>query len=342
MIRPRVLYVHVGSARHGVSRFGRVLAGAAPESVRARSVEAGVGDAAGVARVVGAVKAHRPVVVQLQFTHRVYDDDPARAAMRFASLCAAIVGATSDTVIVAVGLHDVPSEADGAERRSAYADVVRAADVVTVCSSDEARRVEAVCGVPAHAIPHPVETRRRRARPVSFTNEVAVLGYLYPGKGHDEVVRATSRLQPSARVVALGGPAPQHDDLVSSLDVTARAEGVDLEVTGWLDDAELDQRMGAAGVAVVPNDGTSASGSLATWMGAGRRPLVRRSRYSEELSGLAPSCLTLYDGADPEALPSALAGVLAAPALGRQDCVPASLRPEPVAARHLRATGLWA
>ena len=51
----------------------------------------------------------------------------------------------------------------------------------------------------------------------------------------------------------------------------------------------------------------SASGSIGSWVAAGRRPLVADSRYAQELEQLRPGTITRYD---PARLGTAIAAVL--------------------------------
>jgi hypothetical protein len=98
---------------------------------------------------------------------------------------------------------------------------------------------------------------------------------------------------------------------VTALAELAESLGVLFTVTGYLSDADLLDRARSTGVPVIAHEHVSASGSLATWIGAGRRPVVVRSRYMEEMAELHRGCLHLTDA---EELAAALARALEDPA----------------------------
>lgn len=370
MTGPSVLFVHAGGPRHGVARFGRVLAGAtAPlttthdHELTAGDLAAGelttgdpAGDLAGAVAagdlaavdlaaddLAGAVRRHRPDVVHLQFTDLLYGSPAGAAADRFGALLGGAVGA--HTVVT---LHDLPPTCGGGTleggRRAAYARVAGAADAVVVCSRHEAQRLSAWSSVTAEVIPHFVEpgppaASRPTHPPTTGTTPrprtVGILGHLYPGKGHEDLVAACAEVGPAVSLVAIGGPAPRHEELADGLRRAGEGVGIPVVVTGWVDDDALLRWVLEVAVPVVANRSTSASGSLATWLSAGRRPLVRAGDYTREVASLAPGCLTLYDPDDPGALPRAMEAVLAEPALTWQPGVPDLLRPQAVARRHL-------
>jgi hypothetical protein len=84
----------------------------------------------------------------------------------------------------------------------------------------------------------------------------------------------------------------------------AAASGVQVEVTGYLDDAELRNRCRRVGVPVVAHRHVSASGSLGSWIAAGRRPVATANRYIDEMAVLRPGTMTV---ARPDALAAAVA-----------------------------------
>ena len=122
-------------------------------------------------------------------------------------------------------------------------------------------------------IPLPIDAATS-VGPDETTNppDLAVVGFVYPGKGHDEVLAALQ----------------------------------DLPADVGLLDEELHRRLRTAAVPVAAHRHLSASGSINSWIAAGRRPLVPRNRYSLELADRLPGALTLYDELVP-ALRAALA-----------------------------------
>jgi hypothetical protein len=247
-----------------------------------------------------------------------------------ASAVARIVGATS----VSVTLHDVPQVSDGernlVRRGAAYRRMLAGAVGVAVSSRHEAALAAEHLEVEAAVMP--LGTRRRTSPAVAARStgraaapsagrsagrgaappdgvEVVVAGYVYPGKGHDDVIRAAGlaarRLGSAVTVTALGGAAPGHSDEVDSLRRLAREQGVEFALTGRLDDDEYHRRCRSAGIPVVAHRHYSASRSLLDWAEQGRRALVVDTRYSREMALLRPGTLTVVEPSV-EALASAI------------------------------------
>lgn len=141
---------------------------------------------------------------------------------------------------------------------------------------------------------------------------LGVVGFVYPGKGHDTVIDAAGRHPLRPLVVVAGTASSGHNDLLRALRLRAAERGVDLLVTGPLDDADMAAAAAAVTVPVAPASSVSASGSLATWLGCGRRPLAARGEYAADLDALYPYVLGLYTGHGE--LDSAVARALVDPA----------------------------
>ena len=75
-------------------------------------------------------------------------------------------------------------------------------------------------------------------------------------------------------LVAGGGAAPGHEDLLTELEERAAAAGTQFVATGWLDDAALAAACHRVAVPVAYHRHVSASGSVNSWLAAGRRPVV--------------------------------------------------------------------
>ena len=242
--------------------------------------------------------------VHLHFTDRIFGASPALAARAVAEVAAVRP--------VSVTLHDIPQPSDGhafEARRAAYAEVARAARTVIVCSASEReqlrRHVARSADVPVVVDPLPVdppepeqwrEARRRAAWGGEPT--VGVLGFLYPGKGHDRVVQALADVPGPVEVLALGRASDGHEDLVPALDAQARHHGHSFRATGFLDDAALTRAAQQVTVPVVAPSHVSASGSVGRWIASGRCPLVTPHPFFEELAERAPWALTLTDDLD--------------------------------------------
>ncbi|PRY11724.1 glycosyltransferase [Kineococcus rhizosphaerae] len=233
-------------------------------------------------------------VVSLHVTDRLLGPSPEDAA-------ALVEGLARQRPLV-LTLHDLPQASDGAvnhpRRAAAYGRMARVAAHVVVASRHE-ERLLAACGVerPCTVVPLPVPhvAPSPAAAPGTTPTAVAVLGYLYPGKGHLQVVEALDALPAGVGLLALGRPSDGHEDLVDELVIRAAAAGRSCRITGFVPSAELPARLRSAVLPVAPHEHLSASGSISTWIGAGRRPLVPRSDYAEELLERSPGCVTVYD-----------------------------------------------
>ena len=290
---PTVQFHHVGPSTNGVTLFGRRLE---------QAVNDVVGDGSRTPTATG--------IVHLQFTDRIWGSDVRRAAATFIRDTADL---RQQTVVT---LHDVPDPhgppARYARRAEAYGAIARAVDQVVVSSHHEAdllARLDRRCR--PIVIPPPVPNwvpgpAARTTRAADDERTVGIAGWIFPGKGHRAVidaVAACNHSQPALRVVAMGQTSPGHDELTAELTRTARRRRVHFSVTGWLSDAQQVAHLRRVGHPVVAHERPSASGSTLAWIGAGRRPLVRRNPFAEELSRRAPGSVTLYDAADlPELL----------------------------------------
>jgi len=254
-----------------------------------------------VADLRAAVRGAPPGPLLVHVTDRLFGTTPEEAAD--------VVVALAHERPLVVTLHDLPQPSDGprnaARRATAYRRMAQAAAAVVVASSHE-ERLLAACGadVACQVVPLPVpELRSAPAADASAPpRTVAVLGYLYPGKGHEAVVAALPALPDGVGLTAWGRPSDGHEDLVGALTAQARALGRPCTVTGYVADDDLPALLRSAVLPVAPHAHLSASGSINTWIGAGRRPLVPRSDYVAELQERSPGCVWVYDD-----LPAALA-----------------------------------
>lgn len=234
------------------------------------------------------------VAVHVHFTDRLWGDSPEEAARAFAALAARRP--------VSVTLHDVPQASDGERnlprRRAAYASAAAAARGVVVNSEHERAllREEDVWSGPVTSIPLPVAIRTD-SRQVAPDGSVGVLGFFYPGKGHDEAALAAAAAGAS-RMTVLGRASDGHAADLEAFVRRAGALGVDVDVTGWLEDDEIARRGRAVSVPIIAHRHVSASGSLASWVGWGRRPVAVRNRYIDEMATLRPGTLLTVDEPD--------------------------------------------
>jgi glycosyltransferase involved in cell wall biosynthesis len=277
----------LGPDTHGVTRYAGEVAGAARAPV--------VRD---VAQLVPGAAVH------LHLTDRLLGREPGEAA--------AAVERLARRVRLTVTLHDVPQPTDGpvfAARAEAYGRIVRASHAWATNSWHEHALVDrwSATGARGTVIPLPVPVPDRPGRAASSAAAdgavvaqpvVGVFGFVYPGKGHRQVVRAVAALRRAgtmASVRILGDAAPGHADEVEALVRTARDRGVPVEVTGRVPEDDLVPALRDVAVGVTAHRNVSASGSLNSWIAAGRRPLVRDGSYAREMAALRPGTLSLFD-----------------------------------------------
>ncbi|MEO9322122.1 hypothetical protein ABFT23_01445 [Nocardioides sp. C4-1] len=275
-LAPAPVQLVLGDPRHGVTRYAREIAEACGAVV--------VHDAARLDR--------RPA--HLHATDRLLGASPEHAAGAFEAL-------TRRTPL-SVTLHDVPQPTDGPgfrDRVAAYARIVRAARGWVVSSEHERSLVHQWVrpDVDGAVVPLPVPVPVAAAAHHDPAPVVGLFGYVYPGKGHRHVVRALAGLVRAATPVTvrlIGGPAPGHDDEVDDLRLLAEARGVPLEVTGHVAEADVVAQLQRVAVPVVAHRNVSASGSLNSWLAAGRRPLVRDGVYAREMARRREGTVTLF------------------------------------------------
>lgn len=206
-----------------------------------------------------------------------------------------LFGDTAETLLARLGdrpfsvsLHDIPQPEEGegryARRAEIYRTLASAADVAVVNSAHEAQFFQADAPAPA-VIRLPIPAIHSPFAPEDGT--VGVLGFLYPGKGHEDLIAAL----PEATLRFLGAVSAGHEEWADRLVASAR----NVELTGWLTDDELAREIGRIAVPVCPHRHFSASGSLMTWLGAGRKVLVTDSDYAREIDAWLPGRVTLVE-----------------------------------------------
>ena len=275
-------------AQHGVSQYSSAV-GAAVELLTGASLRL-----PSEALRAGVI----PPRTHIHFTDRLWGTSPEDAADRIEALAA--------RTALTVTFHDVPQASDGAvnfARRSDCYRRVLAASQGAVFNSlheiDVLRDFTDPTGR-SHVIPLPVDQQARVGERPEPDGSIAVLGFYYPGKGHLEVLRAvahiadTTELRPWLSI--LGRASQGHEADLDSFASLAERLGVRLDVSGYLDDTELIERSRRASVGVAAHRHFSASGSINTWIAAGRRPLVIDGRYVREIAERRPGTVTVLDG----------------------------------------------
>ncbi|WP_241965064.1 hypothetical protein [Microbacterium telephonicum] len=304
---PAPLLLIVGPPAHGVTRYGADVA----DALVAGDPEVAVLAAPTLAALTDRVHGRR---AHLHVTDRLLGDSPEQAADA--------VGALAARTRLTITVHDVPQPSDGrmfARRRAAYARFAAAAERVVVNSAHEQALwrewvgdddVDAIpLGARRDAVPTGTEgLEADAATPADGDLTVIVAGYVYPGKGHvaaiDAVRDAAAALRDrgervgSLVVRAIGAPSRGHEDEAEQLRRHARGQGVDLQITGFLDDGAFAAELAGGGIPLAAHEHVSASRSMLDWVEAGRRPLVVSSRYAQEMDRLRPGTLALYEPDD--------------------------------------------
>ena len=203
---------------------------------------------------------------------------------------------------LSVSFHDIPQPEEGderfARRAPAYLRLARACHEsggVAVTNSDHEARFFRSQGVEVSVVHLPIPHIHSGYAPEPGT--VGVLGFLYPGKGYEDVIDALAGTD--YRLRFLGSVSSGHEDWADGLLQRATDAGLDAEITGWLTDDELAAEMGRIAVPVCAHKHFSASGSLMTWLGAGRHVLATDSDYTREIDSWLPGRITLVDTSAP-------------------------------------------
>lgn len=369
-------YLHVGAPRHGVTRYGRVLADAARQHLGATIVEAHVEKAGPEALRGAAERLAEADVVHVQYNERIWGGPRhARRHLRaFAAGAPPFVATLHDVREGGYGMVSAarrlgrtlverlrslrqgtarasPSEGTArveTSRRSgglgaalrralryltreyhntrAMRWLMRHAARVLVCSEEEKRRLAGMPGVPQRVIvlPHFVEARtlpvgRRAAQEqlgLAPGPVVTVLGFIHRRKGHALVVEALPLMPEHTQVVFAGAPTRHGHSFAAGLRRRAETLGVAdrLRMTGYLAEEELNHYLAATDLALCPFRSMAASGSLSTWIAAGRPVLASDLPQIREYITMAPGALATFSPHTPEALAQAIRAQLSSPA----------------------------
>ena len=185
------------------------------------------------------------------------------------------------------------------------------------CHPTEARRVEAITNSSRlQVIPHFVEPRAalpsqgaaKAALSLSDGVTVTLQGFIYRTKGHELALRALAQLPEGFHLVFAGGIVPGNEAFLAHLQRLVADLGVAhrLRITGYLSDVELERYLAASDLALCPFETLSASGSLSTWVAAGRPILAAAHSQIDDYNALAPGAIQTFSPYTPEALAAAI------------------------------------
>lgn len=304
----------VGPGDHGVVRHGLELAEAAGAPVLhfadVAELDAALaadraGTRKGTAQSTGPGSPALPGAIHIAFTDALFGG-PAEAPARIRALAR---GRRAW-----LGLHDVPQEGEGEDRlrrrRACYAAICGAevgATGVVVNSEHEKRCLAAAgAGVGPHVIPLPIPAIGTRADgaddPAGNAASGLPTGSTTPPAGAETRDRRT-------RVVGVFSDG--HEHMVDELASRARDAEVGFRVTGHVADSDLPGALAAVDVPVTAHRHISASGSLNSWLGAGRRPIAVTGDYVAEVAARWPGHLRVVERGE---LADAIADALGNPA----------------------------
>ena len=282
----------IGSPEHGVVIFARRIADTLGRSAPRQWVP----DVDTVVR--NGLNLGRLSMVHTHFTDQLFASRCEVSAAQFLRLVTAVFRHTGAGV--AVTLHDIPYPNDDRarfqRRAAAYAAVIAAcAGRVIVSSEHEATRVRAISPrCRPIVIPLPIASPQPATVATRADSDVTVLGFIYPGKGHAEAIQATRHLPDHVGITALGRPSDDHDALMTQLRELSTTIGRTLTVTGFVPEPEFTRRLQMAAIPLAAHIDISASGSIASWQEAGRRPLVPDGPYTRELEHRSPGSVRRY------------------------------------------------
>lgn len=312
----RLGFVHLGRPESGVRRYGRLIAeeaGSRP-GLEVSEVEAGRVDERSDQLAEVTAELSQAQVVILQWNRRGWGKH-GRSLPRLMRFRRGYSGP------LIVTLHDVFTRT-GLRQRYLQPDVWslrwlgRTANRIVVHSQIEVERLRGIVPVDkVRVVPHFVE---RRGLPLTTTEAkqrigldgkrlVTLLGFVYGRKGHRYAVDAVPYLPDDVVMVYAGGPVAGRSYVYDLALSKAEEHGLGerFRITGYLTDEELETWISATDLAILPFTDLSASGSLSSWISAGKPMLVTDLPGFREYARRVPGALEFFG--PPEAGPLAAA-----------------------------------
>ncbi len=317
-------FLHLGRPESGVRRYGRLIADEARtrEGLTITEVEAGrVDESSEQLAQVASELAHCDVVL-MQWNRRGWGKN-GRSLPRLLRFRRAYKGA------LVVTMHDVFDRV-GLRERHLQPDVWslrwlgRTAERIVVHSQIEVERLRGIIPVEkVSVIPHFVEGRQltltadeARARlGLSDRRVVTLLGFVYGRKGHRYAVEAVPFMPDDAVMVYAGGPVAGRTYVHDLARSKAQELGLGdrFRITGYLDETEWETWIAATHLAILPFTDLSASGSLSSWISAGKPMLVSDLPGLREYGRRVPGALHFFGPPEPWPLGAAISELLAKP-----------------------------
>jgi glycosyltransferase involved in cell wall biosynthesis len=325
MAEPRhVGFLHLGRAESGVRRYGQLIADEARtrDGVMVTDVEAGRVDQSTEQLARVAEELSGCDVVLMQWNKRGWGKHG--SLLRLSRFRRAYRGA------LVVTMHDV-FDRPGLRSRYLQPDawsvrqLGRTADRIVVHSQIEVERLRGLVPIEKlRVVPHFVEQRELPMSPAEARAKlglgdrklVTLLGFVYGRKGHRYAVEAVPYMPDDAIMVYAGGPIDGRT-FVYDLALQKAEElglGDRFRITGYLSEEEMGTWMAATHLAILPFTDLSASGSMSSWISAGKPMLVSDLPGTREYARRVPGALNFFGPAG-EAWPlgSAISELLARP-----------------------------
>jgi len=317
-------FLHLGRPESGVRRYGQLIADTARAGgdVVIHEAEAGRVDEGSSRLAQVAAELAEAQVLFMQWNRRGWGKHGG-ALVRLMRFRHAYRGA------LVVTLHDI-FERHGLRERYLAPDawslrwLGRVADRVVVHSQVEVERLRGIITADRlRVIPHFVERRELALRPEEARERlgladrriVTLLGFVYGRKGHRFAVEAVPHLPEDVVMVYAGGPVAGRS-FVHDL-ALAKAEELGLgdrfRITGYLSEEDLETWIAATHLAILPFTDLSASGSMSSWIAAGKPMLVSDLPSVREYDARVTGALHLFSPPEPLPLAAAIRELLATP-----------------------------
>jgi glycosyltransferase involved in cell wall biosynthesis len=314
-------FLHLGRPESGVRRYGQLIADAARSQpgLTIHEAEAGRIDEGRSQLATVAAGLSGAQVVLMQWNRRGWGKHGG-SLLRLRRFRRAYRGA------LVVTLHDI-FERQGVRERYLALDtwslrwLGRAAERVVVHSDIEVERLRGIIPVERlRVVPHFVEQRQLALTPAEARARlgladrriVTLLGFVYGRKGHRYAVEAVPALPGDVVMVYAGGPVAGRS-YVHDLAVAKAAEldlGDRFRITGYLSEEELETWIAATHLAILPFTDLSASGSLSSWIAAGKPMLASDLPGFREYEARAPGALRFFSPTEPAPLAAAIRDTL--------------------------------
>lgn len=308
MRRPlRLGYLHLGPPANGIARYGRMLAGEARRRPSVDVLEYTMELTGGWREdCVSLADAGRYLagadVIHAQYSHLPEASVWGPGWRRPVHLDAFLRHVRRPLVVTA---HDTYPPEFGWRRRFpsralALRQIARAAHLWLVSSAEERRRLlEWMPRASVDVIPHFVEERAaladraatKRDLGLSGARVVTLLGFIHVRKGYRLLLEAVPYLPQDVVVVLAGEPIGA---VGRELHDFRQQHGDRVRMTGYLSEHELETYLAATDLAVCPFQDMSASGSLATWLSAGRPVLASDLPQIAEFNRIEPEAISTF------------------------------------------------